>query len=227
MFYRAKGEDVPATRSSFAMRYGVAASAVGAVFVLKLLLDTAFAQDATPFRLFLAAVVVATFYGGLGPGIFATTLVVPIVDYFFLPPVNAFTGLTSGTIPLGLFLLEGILVSALVAALRSARERAQKSTKEAQEHRESLRESEERFRTLVEGVKDYAIFMLDPAGRVASWNEGARRIKGYEFEEIIGRHFSVFYTPEDIEREHPEEELRIASQEGRYEEEGLRVRKDG
>src|ERR687885_2218926 len=84
-----------------------------------------------------------------------------------------------------------------------------------------LRESEERFRLLVEGVKDYAIFMLDPEGYVSTWNEGARRIKGYEEEEIIGEHFSVFYTPEDVERSHPDEELRIAAAEGSYEEEGL------
>jgi len=92
---------------------------------------------------------------------------------------------------------------------------------------ESLRRSEERFRLLVEGVKDYAIFMLDPRGHITTWNEGARRIKGYEAEEIIGEHFSVFYTGEDVERAHPEEELRIATAEGQYEEEGIRVRKDG
>ena len=93
--------------------------------------------------------------------------------------------------------------------------------------REILRQSEERFRLLVEGVKDYAIFMLDPYGYVTTWNEGALRIKGYDSEEIIGEHFSVFYTSEDKERDHPEEELRIATAEGSYEEEGLRVRKDG
>ena len=93
--------------------------------------------------------------------------------------------------------------------------------------RQILRESEERFRLLVEGVKDYAIFMLDDEGYITTWNEGARRIKGYEAEEIIGEHFSVFYTDEDVERAHPEEELRIAAAEGSYEEEGLRVRKDG
>src|SRR5215218_6760259 len=92
---------------------------------------------------------------------------------------------------------------------------------------ETLRQSEERFRLLVEGVKDYAIFMLDPHGYITTWNEGARRIKGYEAEEIIGEHFSVFYTEEDVERAHPEEELRIATAEGQYEEEGTRVRKDG
>ena len=93
--------------------------------------------------------------------------------------------------------------------------------------RESLRESEERFRLLVEGVKDYAIFMLDAEGRVSTWNPGARRIKGYEAGEIVGEHFSVFYTREDVERGHPEEVLGHAAADGQYEEEGLRVRKDG
>ncbi len=92
---------------------------------------------------------------------------------------------------------------------------------------QKLRHSEERFRLLVEGVKDYAILMLDPEGRVASWNEGAERIQGYEAEEILGRHFSVFYTEEDVEEGLPEKELRIAATKGRLEEEGLRVRKDG
>src|SRR5215204_3892612 len=90
-----------------------------------------------------------------------------------------------------------------------------------------LRQSEERFRLLVEGVKDYAIFMLDPHGYITTWNEGARRIKGYEAEEIMGEHFSIFYTDVDVERAHPDEELRVAAAEGSYEEEGLRVRKDG
>jgi len=92
---------------------------------------------------------------------------------------------------------------------------------------EALRESEERFRVLVLSVKDYGIFMLDPEGRVASWNEGARRIKGYEAEEILGKHFSTFYPPEVAASGHPARELEIARREGRYEEEGWRVRKDG
>ena len=92
---------------------------------------------------------------------------------------------------------------------------------------EVLRASEERFRLIVDSVKDYALFMLDPSGRVASWNTGAERIKGYTAKEIIGRHFSCFYTPEDKLRGHPEEELRIATEKGRYMEEGWRVRKDG
>jgi PAS domain S-box-containing protein len=83
------------------------------------------------------------------------------------------------------------------------------------------------FALLVESVTDYAIFLLEPDGRVASWNRGARRIKGYDAPEIIGQHFSRFYTDEDRARDHPAHELEIAEREGRYEEEGWRVRKDG
>jgi formate hydrogenlyase transcriptional activator len=91
----------------------------------------------------------------------------------------------------------------------------------------ALRSSEEYFRLLVEGASDYAIFMLDPEGRVATWNSGAERIKGYRAEEILGQHFSRFYPREDIERGKPEHELEVASAEGRYEDEGWRIRKDG
>ena len=92
---------------------------------------------------------------------------------------------------------------------------------------EVLRQSEERFRLLVQGVKDYAIFMLDPKGCIASWNDGAQRIKGYKAEEIIGRHFSTFYPVEDVAAGKPPWELEVASRDGKYEEEGWRIRKDG
>jgi PAS domain S-box-containing protein len=92
---------------------------------------------------------------------------------------------------------------------------------------EALEEERENFRLLVQSVRDYAIFMLDAEGRIATWNEGARRFKGYEADEIIGQHFSHFYTEEDRKRGHPEEELKIAIREGAYREEGWRVRKDG
>jgi PAS domain S-box-containing protein len=91
----------------------------------------------------------------------------------------------------------------------------------------ALRRSEERFRLLVEGAKDYAIFMLDPEGRVATWNIGAERIKGYRAEEIVGQHFSKFYPQEMAERGKPEHELEVAAAEGRFEDEGWRIRKDG
>jgi formate hydrogenlyase transcriptional activator len=92
---------------------------------------------------------------------------------------------------------------------------------------EALRESEQRFRSLVEGVRDYAIFMLDPEGRVSTWNAGAERIKGYRSDEIIGQHFSRFYTQEDVKRGKPDSELKVAAAQRRFEDEGWRVRKDG
>ena len=92
---------------------------------------------------------------------------------------------------------------------------------------EDLRQTEERFRLLVERVQDYAIFMLDTEGRIASWNIGAQRIKGYTAEEIIGRHFSIFYPSEDVASGKPANELRLAIAEGRVEDEGWRIRKDG
>src|SRR5256714_11230488 len=92
---------------------------------------------------------------------------------------------------------------------------------------DSLRQVEERFRLLVEGVRDYAIFMLDPRGHIATWNAGAERIKGYSAKEIIGQHFSRFYPPEDVQARKPERELQVAAAEGRRADEGWRVRKDG
>ncbi|HWP59309.1 MAG TPA: ATP-binding protein [Candidatus Acidoferrales bacterium] len=98
---------------------------------------------------------------------------------------------------------------------------------ERKEAENKLRESEERFRLLVEGVNDYAIFMLDPNGLVASWNQGAARLTGYAAEEIIGDHFAKFYLPEDVRKGLPDRGLRTAEREGRYEAEGWRLRKDG
>jgi hypothetical protein len=98
---------------------------------------------------------------------------------------------------------------------------------ERRDHEERLRESEERFRLLVEGVSDYAIFLLDVNGAVATWNAGAARIKGYRAEEIIGQHFRKFYPEDALESGWPEHELAVAAAEGRFLDEGWRVRKDG
>ncbi len=95
------------------------------------------------------------------------------------------------------------------------------------EETEALRRSEERFRLLVQSVKDYAILLLDPTGRVTSWNEGAERIKGYAADEILGRSFTTFYPKEAVASGFPQTELEAATREGRFEDEGWRVRKDG
>jgi PAS domain S-box-containing protein len=91
----------------------------------------------------------------------------------------------------------------------------------------ALEQSEQRFRLFVETVRDYAIFQLDPEGRIRTWNSAAEHMKGYKTDEIVGRHFSCFYPPEDVATGKPERELKVASETGRYEDEGWRLRKDG
>jgi PAS domain S-box-containing protein len=98
---------------------------------------------------------------------------------------------------------------------------------ERRKQEELLRQSEEMFRLMVEAVRDYAIFMLDPDGHVATWNLGAQLTKGYTAEEIIGRHFSIFYPQEKVDIDWPRQELEMVLRDGQYEEEGWRVRKDG
>src|SRR5436305_837039 len=88
-------------------------------------------------------------------------------------------------------------------------------------------ESDELFRLLVASVRDYAIFLLDPTGHVATWNIGAERIKRYRADDIIGRHFSAFYPDDDVRAGKCEMELEVAARDGRFEDEGWRIRKDG
>ena len=111
---------------------------------------------------------------------------------------------------------------ALVGYAKVTRDLTERRAAEAE-----LRRSQEQFRLLVQGVTDYAIYLLSPEGKVASWNAGAERIKGYKPEEIIGQHFSVFYTEDDRSAGLPKLALATARQDGRFEKEGLRVRKDG
>jgi PAS domain S-box-containing protein len=103
----------------------------------------------------------------------------------------------------------------------------QTQSTEGQTPVEKIQQSAEQFRLLVEGVQDYAIYMLSSQGVVITWNSGAQRIKGYEAQEIIGKHFSCFYRPEDIKAGKPNASLEAAAAKGKYEEENLRVRKDG
>jgi len=159
------------------LRYGVAVMAVGVAFGLKLLLDPLIVQD-VPFLLVFGAIMVSAWFGGLGPGLLATFTGGLAADYFFLPPTGSLSGFSLETVQLLVFFVEGTLVCLLVEALRAARSRAEDSTLEAERRRELLRRNQQHFRSLVEGMRDYAIFTLDPKGRVASWNAGAERLEG-------------------------------------------------
>jgi PAS domain S-box-containing protein len=124
----------------------------------------------------------------------------------------------------------GILVTAAIRDI-SVRKNAEMHLAQMEGKRrlmeEALRESQEQYRMLLDGVEDHAIFMMDPKGQIVSWNAGAERIKGYRADEIIGQNFSRFFSPEDIERGRPEEILRITAASGRHEEQRMRVRKNG
>jgi PAS domain S-box-containing protein len=208
------------------LRYGVAVLAVGVALALKLLLDPLIAQD-VPFLLVFGAIMVSAWYGGLGPGLLATAAAGLATDYFFLPPQGSFPVWSLETVPLVVFFLEGALVCLLAEALRAARSRAESSKLEAERHQERLRRSEEHFRSLVESTRNHAIFMLDPEGRVASWNAGAERLSGYRSEEIMGEHYSIFFTAEDTRSGKPDRHLQAAAREGRSQEEHWLERKDG
>ena len=125
---------------------------------------------------------------------------------------------------------EGILVTAAIRDIsvrKDAEEHLAHVEGRSRRTEEALDQSEERYRMLLDGVRDYAIFMLDPQGLIVTWNAGAERIKGYRADEIIGRNFSCFFPPQDILRGRPEELLRLAVTEGSHEERSMRVRKNG
>ncbi len=197
--------------------------------LIKLLLDS-FIGEPTPFLLFAIPVILSVFYGGVGPGLVATVLCTFATGYFFVPPYSSFKiERLSGIFQMILFSLEGAVLSYIGGALQNSKQSEAKSVEipDKSHQEEMLHKSEERFRLLVSGVKDYAIFMLDPEGKITSWNEGAARINGYRAEEIIGQHFSIFYPEEDKAWDKPAYELKEAIREGRFEDEGWRLRKDG
>jgi len=208
-------------------RYSVAILAVALVLLLKLQLIPVMGQE-SPFLLFFGTVMFSTWYGGLGPGLLATVLAAFSSDYFFLGPTYSVLGNRPGqTLELGLFLLEGVLINLLISALQVAKRRAELNALKAERQRENLHQSEQLFRLLVEGVTDYAIFMLDLEGNFVSWNVGAERILGYQEAEIVGKSFSCIYTPKDLQNQRPEYALRRAVAMGRTQDDRWHVRKDG
>jgi PAS domain S-box-containing protein len=196
--------------------------------------------------LFYPAMLLSTWIGGLGGGIAATISSALLALYFFAPPTFSFQSRDPWQyIAAGVFVTVGVLFSVVHDRLRksirqtelalmsaeAARDelesRVRERTAELRKANEQLIDSEEHMHMLISEVNDYAIFMLDPYGRIASWNEGAKRIKGYDSEEILGKHFSIFYSAEERDSGKPDRELQEAVAKGHYTEEGPRLRKDG
>ncbi len=211
---------MPSMKRTWVRPYGIAVLTSLLTLLLRFLLEPILGGEA-PLLAFIMPVMVSAWYGGLKPGLLSTALSALVGVYFFLPPFFSVSLVrVADIVRLCIFLVEGVLISSLSEALRSARQRTEAIAF-------SLQESEERYRLLVEGVEDYAILMLDPGGRISSWNTGAESIKGYKAAEIQGRHYSIFFTPEDLERHAPERQLQIATAEGHFTGEGWRRRKDG
>jgi PAS domain S-box-containing protein len=214
---------VPGLKRSRAARYAAVVVAVGLALLLQMLLVPWFGGDPnlSPFMVFFAAVMVAAWFGGLGPGLLSVGLSAALSWYFFLSPQYSLAINTFGQgLRLIVFVVEGVVISSLVEAMHSARRRAEGAL-------EARSQSEERFRLLVESAKDYAIFMVGPDGHIAEWNAGAECLFGYGEEEIVGEPGSLLFVPEDVRRRVPEEELRRAEEEGRAEDERWHMRKDG
>lgn len=200
--------------------YAIAIVAVAIVTIVKLLLNPIFGVT-TPFLLYFAAVMISSLYGGWRGGILATILSALFGYYLFLNPTHLLQAGSFGQmLRLVIFLGEGLLITAIVSALKS-------TTQQLRLNQKTLAESEELYRSLVDVVQDYAIFMLDSHGYVISWNKGAERLKGYRADKIIGQHFSRFYPQEDLEQGLLELALQTAATTGSVQTEGWHIRKDG
>lgn len=176
----------------------------------------------TPYLVFYPAVVAAAAFCGFGPGVLATVVAALTVDLVFTEPYWEFSlddpVQMSRTL---VFIVGGVTMSLVSGTLRRTRLRELQRIDE-------LRESEARFHSLlVEGAQDYAIVMLDPQGRVSTWNAGAQRIEGYSAEQIIGKNYACFFAPDDVTAKKPAQIVELAIQRGQYAEEGWRVRSDG
>ncbi|OWY67925.1 histidine kinase, partial [cyanobacterium TDX16] len=212
--------------------YGVAIVAVAIAFLLTQLVWGLIQPHLYP--LFLAAVMASSWYGGIGPGLLATVLAAILCNHFFVPPLYSSLPGRDGIVGLIQFGLVAGFISFLNSRLRSTQHRAERNAREAQQNyeflrqsQESLRRSEERYRILVEGVTEYAIFMLDPNGIFASWNVGSERMLGYQEAEIIGQPFARIFTSEAIQQGLPAQVLQMAIAEGFSRENRWHIRKDG
>jgi PAS domain S-box-containing protein len=201
------------------LRYLVAVFTVGLALVLRLVLTPVVGMH-SPFLFFILPVAISAWFGGIGPGLVATGLALVAVDYFFLPPIHSLLAYTLAVkIRVAFFALESTTVSAIVGALKNAIYRGKVDL--------ALHQSQEQLRLLIESIEDYSIVMLDTEGNVMTWNHGAEQLMGYKSSEIVGRHFSVFFTGQDAGLAEPEGALRMAAASEKWKGEYWRIRKDG
>jgi two-component system sensor kinase FixL len=206
-------------RRTAVMRYGMALVFTALAFLVTVHLGpgavggTASHVDQDQFVYFVVAVMFASWFGGLGPGLLTTILSTLIINFVLLPPPFR-VDFNSNDLPrLGVF----ITVCLMVNWLEESRVRTEAR----------MRQSEEHFRSLIEGVQDYAIFMLDPKGNVLTWNNSAERVTGYSEDAIVGQPYARMFLPEDVQAGRPARLLAKAAEHGRAEEEHWRVRRDG
>lgn len=182
----------------------------------------------SPFLVYFAAIMVSAWFGGKKAGLMATLFAGLASGYLFLYPVYSRIESTPGqAFRLVLFLIEGSAIAIAIGSLQQAKQNSAQNATTAQRHLESFLQSEQRFELLVNVIEDYGIYMLDPFGRVNSWNSAAKRLKGYSAAEIIGKHFSCFYPPEAVAAGQPDRHLQQAVDQGRLEQEAERLHQDG
>src|SRR5215475_7294872 len=205
---------MPLLSLSRTQRYGIAILCAVFVAAARLALDPLLGEE-LPTTMFIFAVILAAWYGGLGPGLFVTALSILLSKYLFIAPRGV------------IFRYEHPLSQDKVITLGFVGTAFSLLFYRIREGVKAEFEYLENFHLLIEGVRDYAIFRLDPQGRVSSWNSGAKRITGYRENEIIGRDLSAFFTPEELETGAQLRGLEIAIAEGHFEGEGWRLRNDG
>lgn len=201
-------------------RYGFALGITAVILSIRLLLDTVYPAS-SPFLFFTLALILSVWFAGLGAGVFTAALTILAVDYFFLPP--RYTFFLEGplqVLEILLFLFQGTVITVLIIIIRYNQYLSQQNAV-------SLQVSNDHFRALIDGVSDYAIYMIDRKGYILSWSDAAAKIKGYSADEVLGRKISIFYPPEEISAGKPERDLQIAEKLGRLEEECWIIRKDG
>jgi PAS domain S-box-containing protein len=208
----------PRGRPPALLRYGAALAAALGALVIRAALAPVLGANA-PLLVFVLAVTVSAWYGGLWPGLVTTLASVAIGAYFFVPPIGQLLPESGAEwLRVTIFATEGVIISVLTESLRRQTLRVTSQTA-------ALAASEDRFRLLVEGLQDYAVYILDPDGRIMTWNAGAQRIIGATGEQIIGQSAAVLYPVQEGAALGPF--LTRVAEQGHEVEEGLRRRRDG